>query len=453
MTKIINMNKTILFLFTLTFISTNIFSQKNITITTTPADAEIFAKYTTGEKKIGEKGVAKLILAKKTSMTIIVRKEGYVDVVKVYNNISGGTLDDKIELIDRVIKINTNPSDAKIFINNIEVATSKYNLILKRGETANIEVKKKGFVTKSKIVQNKSEIDIPASSYVFTLEDRLINITTKPIDANIYIDDKKVAEGNTEAIIPMNNCIKVKIEKSGYSPLEYIYCNKETEVATPSSVELILKERLVAINASMEDAKILIDGKEVAKGSFNLKIPEGKCTEVQIKKESFMTQKLDICNKKDYQEPEPVYSIKMVEDDAYRESEQSNIANINFAVQINPTITRQDAWQTLASIIQSKFDEIESIDGSTSYLRTNWAAKEYRYTTSGYVLDNIIVRTRVIVTNGGTNPIKFNVKIQSEISIPDCSNLNPQNDQCFESWPRILRKYNDLISEIQRRLQ
>lgn len=59
------MNKTILFLLTLTFISTNIFSQKNITITTTPADAEIFAKYTTGEKKIGEKGVAKLILAKK----------------------------------------------------------------------------------------------------------------------------------------------------------------------------------------------------------------------------------------------------------------------------------------------------------------------------------------------------------------------------------------------------
>lgn len=433
----------------------SVFSQKAVVVNAFPNDADIYVKYPSisGEKKVGEKGIATIEIPKKSSVTVIVKKEGYVDVSKIFTNVGGkNVLQEKIELVDRIIRINTNPSDARIYINNIEVGTSKYTFILKKGETANIEIKKRGFVTVGKILQNKSDVNTLQSSYVFALEDRIININAKPLDANIFIDDKKVSEGNAEVIIPANSCIKVKIEKSGFSPLEYIHCNKETDVAPPSSIEYILKERLVSINASMEDAKIFIDGKEVAKGSFNLKIPEGKCTEVQIKKESYMTQRLDICNKKDYQEPEPVYSIKMVEDDAFRESEQSNIANINFAVQINPSLSKEDAWQTLASIIQSKFDEIESIDGSTTYLRTNWAAKEYRYTSAGYVIDNIIVRTRVIVTNGGTNPIKFNVKIQSEISIPNCVNLNPQNDQCFESWPRILRKYNDLINEIQKRL-
>ena len=80
-----------------------------------------------------------------------------------------------------------------------------------------------------------------------------------------------------------------------------------------------------------------------------------------------------------------------------------------------------------------------------------------------------MIRNRVIITYGGeTN--KYNIKIQSEVSKPESNcvrgandlSLNSKgsstaltatNDECFEPIDRILRKYSDLISEIQRRFK
>jgi hypothetical protein len=436
------------------FISQIALAQKSMSITTFPTDAEIYLKSNSKEEKIG-KGNAIFPMEKDKLYVIIVRKEGYVDVQRSYTRKKEGAITDKIELEDRVIKVNATPSDAKIFINGNEVKQSSYSIIIPKGQSVTIDVKKTGFVPISKTFYNKEGQAPPEISTLIKLEDRIISIKTQPTDAEIFVDDIKKGEGSTDIVIPLEKCITVKVKKNGYVSSEETFCNKETEATIPLSREIKLKERLVQINTSTEDAKIFVDGKELGKGSYAVKIPENKCTEVEVKKESYITQKLVLCNKIDYQQPEPVYAIKMIEDDAFRESEQSNIANINFSVEVSPQLSRQEAWQTLASIIQGKFDEIESIDANTIYLRTNWAAKEYRYTDkqTGYTLSNTIVRTRIIVTSGGTTPLKFNVKIQSEISVPNCSNLNPQNDQCFEAWPRILRKYNDLINEIQRRLQ
>jgi hypothetical protein len=435
--------------------SCNIFGQKSISISTKPADADVYSRTSNGDVKIGTKGAAVIEMPKSGTWVIVVKKEGFADVVKTYIKQKNGATSDVIELLDRVITINTNPSDAKIFINNVDMGTSKYKIFLPKGETVSVEVRKKGFPTISRVFHNKEGFETPPVSYVFTLEDRIMNIKSIPVDASIFVDDKKIGEGNIDAKIEKDKCIKVRIEKTGFVPVENTYCNKENDIVPPLQTELVLKDRIVQINTPAEDTKIFVDGREMGKGNYAVKIPDGKCTEILIKKESYITQKMELCNKKEYQEPEAAYSIKLIEDDAFRESEQSNIANINFSVEVKSEISKADAWQTLASIIQSKFDEIETIDGTTSYLRTNWSAKEYRYSdkTGGYSLNNMIVRTRVVVTNGGSNPLKFNVKIQSELSIPGCNNLNAQNDQCFEPWPRILRKYNDLISEIQRRLQ
>ncbi len=425
-----------------------------MSITTIPADAEIYLKSNSKEEKIG-KGTAIFPMEKDKLYVVIVRKEGYTDVQRSYTRKKEGAITDKIELEDRVMKINASPADAKIFINGTEVKLSSYSIIIPKGQSVTIDVKKAGYVPVSKTYYNKEGQAPPEISTLLKLEDRIVSIKTQPTDAEIFVEEKKRGEGSTDIVIPYEKCVTVRVLKNGFVSSEETFCNKENEATAPLSKEIKLKERLVQINTSTEDAKIFVDGKELGKGSYSVKIPENKCTEIEIKKESYITQKLVLCNKMDYQQPEPVYAIKMIEDDAFRESEQSNIANINFSVEVNPTLSRPEAWQTLASIIQGKFDEIESIDANTIYLRTNWAAKEYRYTDkqTGYSLGNTIVRTRIIVTSGGTSPLKYNVKIQSEISIPNCANLHPQNDQCFESWPRILRKYNDLINEIQRRLQ
>ena len=78
-----------------------------------------------------------------------------------------------------------------------------------------------------------------------------------------------------------------------------------------------------------------------------------------------------------------------------------------------------------------------------------------------------MIRTRVIITYGG-EANKYNIKILSEItkdesncarSANDINNssksasLTATNDECFEPVDRILRKYSDLISDIQRRFK
>ena len=78
-----------------------------------------------------------------------------------------------------------------------------------------------------------------------------------------------------------------------------------------------------------------------------------------------------------------------------------------------------------------------------------------------------MIRTRVIITYGG-EANKYNIKILSEITKPESNcarsandynngsksaSLTATNDECFEPVDRILRKYSDLISEIQRRFK
>ena len=148
--------------------------------------------------------------------------------------------------------------------------------------------------------------------------------------------------------------------------------------------------------------------------------------------------------------------VELEKDEAYTQSEESNLANINFNISVKDGMTANDAWKTIAGIVESYFDEIQTMDATTSYLRTNWVSSIPFNKTSR---NRRIIRTQVVVTSASTNPIKYNVKIKSEISKTDkeCTSGDKlpavNRDECFEPFSRILRKYNDMINEIQRRMQ
>lgn len=434
------------------------FCQKEITISTVPADADIYNLSLTGPPvKIGS-GTTSLRLEKERPITIEVRKEGFFSVQKTILRKKDGESKLIVELTDRAVQINASPADASIYVNNIDRGKSPQSFIIKKGESITVEIKKPGFVAQSKTYYNKEGQDVPEISSLFKLEDRLVSIKTNPQDAIIFVEDMKKGEGSAQIIIPKDKCVTVKVDKAGFVANEITYCNKESEPVPPFSDEIKLRDRKAQINVIPEDAKIFVDGKEVAKGNYSVKIPFGKCTEILVVKPSFVTERYDLCNQTDAQSPEPVYAIKMKDDEAYQQSEESSIANKNFTLTIdNQNINQADAWKKLVSIIQSRFDEIETIDASTNYLKTNWVGRSFN---QGSQYPSMI-RTRVIITSAGSAN-NFNIKIQSEISkgTADCSGagndfnkrrLTPTMDECFEPVDRILRKYSDLISEIQRR--
>lgn len=456
--------KKYIFLFGALFLSFFGNAQKEITISTIPNDADIFEISSTGiETKLGT-GSVLVKLEKEKPIIFEVRKPGYISVKKTILRDKNGGPTETIELVDRSVLINALPADATIFLNGKELGVSPQMITIAKDLNVTIDIKKSGFVSTGKTLYNKQGQETLELKYILKLEDRVVSIKGEPIDASILIDGKKKGEGTIQVAIPKDKCVVVRIEKPGYVANETTYCNKELETAPPLTDVIRVKDRIIPITVQTEDARIFVDGKEVGKANYSLKLGYGKCAEVIVMKQGFVGNRLSLCNQTDAPVPELSYSISLKEDEAYLQSEPSSLANKNFSLTVeNHTILPPDAWKRLVSTIQSRFDEIETIDFSTSYLKTSWVGKIFN-TGSDF---KSMIRTRVIITYGG-EVNKYNIKIQSEISklesictrsanatnsFSSSSNLSTKNDDCFEPFDRILRIYGDLISEIQRRFK
>jgi hypothetical protein len=434
-----------------------VFVSKDFVIKTNPRNADIIAINSNGgEVKLGNDTV-ELHADKSEAYTIEVRKDGYQSVRKIYTRQKGGLEEDMVELPTRVVKINVSPADARVYVDNVSLNGTSPEAIIQKGQSITVDVKYPGYVTQTQVFYNKPGEAEPEITHFFKLQDRMITVKAVPKDASIMVNGKKAGQGTADVVIKKDSCVNVLAERVGYASKSVSYCNKDNEGDLNLSDEIQLKDRVAQINVQPEGASISVDGREVGKGNYAVNIPEGKCVDVFIQYPGYAPVQQSLCNKPDVSQPEANYAIKMPEDEAYTQSEESSIANVNFGVEVNPSLSAPEAWKKLCSIIQTFFDEIESQDATTSYLRTNWVASIPFNLTSPYPR---IIRTRVVITSGGSSPLKYNIKIQSEVSRmgkdckPEGMKYPPvSRDDCFDAFPRIFRKYKDLVSEVQARLQ
>jgi hypothetical protein len=433
-----------------------VFVAKDFVIKTIPHNADVIAINSNGgEQKVGNDSAA-LHADKGEVYTIEVRKEGFQSVRKLYTRQKDGVEEDIVELPNRILRLSAIPIESSIFVDNIGIGSS-HDIYIPKDKSVSVEAKYPGFVTQSKVFYNVPGQEEPGISYQFKLEDRFVEIKASPADASILVDGKSKGIGKADVVIKKNSCVKVSVEHPGYVSKTVSFCNKDNETEPPLSQEIQLRDRSAQFIVQPDNASISVDGKEVGKGTYEVKIPDGKCVEVFIHADGFAPIQQNLCNRQDGVQPDSVYTIKMVDDEAFTQSEQSGVANGIFGVEVNPDTDPIEAWKKLCSIIQTYFDEIESQDATTSYLKTNWVASIPFNLTSPFPR---IIRTRVVVTSGGSNPLKYNIKIQSEISRmgkdckPEGMKYPPVNrDDCFDPFSRIFRKYKDLITEVQARLK
>ena len=196
----------------------------------------------------------------------------------------------------------------------------------------------------------------------------------------------------------------------------------------------------ITLNASEPDAKIYVDGQLKGTGTAVAQIPLGSEINVRAEKQGFLTYK----NKFYYDSGLPKFKtaeLFLERDASYVASEQSNTANIDFAQTVNAKHNEEDAWKIINRIITGYFDEIEVADKSTGYLKTAWVVNNFNTST---------IRTRVIVKGAGDNPLTYKLKLVSEIAYSP--NVSATQDEKFQPWDRIIKRYQDLISEYQSRL-
>ena len=206
-----------------------------------------------------------------------------------------------------------------------------------------------------------------------------------------------------------------------------------------SGSDALAAKKKIRFVASEPDAKIFVDGKLMGTSPLDIIVPAYACIIVRVEKTGFLTETIEFCNKPDFAKPPKNYSLMMQKDDAYDASEATDIANIDIEIKTNKP--ELEAWQLLSQIITNYFDVVEVTDRETGYLRTSWVIQTFKKNT---------IRTRMIVKLGSTTPLAYKIKLVSEESQKPMTSV--KDDEYFREWDRVLRKYKEVIFEVQSRL-
>ena len=204
---------------------------------------------------------------------------------------------------------------------------------------------------------------------------------------------------------------------------------------------LAIKAQTVEVSASEPDAKIIVDGQSLGTGSLKIKVPKNSCVNVKIHKSGFFRYEQTYCNKKGMTEPPKKQFFDMKKDDAEEASIKTDQANIDFSIEVNKKLDINDVWKRANQIVTDYFDAIEVADKETSYLRTAWSIQSFAQNT---------IRTRLIIKLSKSDPLTYKVKLVSEYSGMPLTSVKA--DEQFHDWDRLLRKYQNIISDFTTRL-
>jgi len=210
-------------------------------------------------------------------------------------------------------------------------------------------------------------------------------------------------------------------------------------VATFFSFDAMAGKKTILLSTSESDAEVYIDGQLMGKGHAEVIVLSKSCVTVQVKKVGYLTETITFCNKKNHADPPKTYYFQMERDDAYDASVQTDIANVD--IELKTDKSEMEAWKLISMIITSYFDVIEVTDRETGYLRTAWVVKSFKQNT---------IRTRMIVKLGDTDPLTYKVKLVSEES--GAPGTSVKSDERYREWDRVLRKFKNVIDELQSRL-
>lgn len=208
-----------------------------------------------------------------------------------------------------------------------------------------------------------------------------------------------------------------------------------------SAATFAVKAQTVMVSASEPDAAIIVDGQSLGTGNLKIKVPKNSCVNVKVQKAGFLKYEQTYCNKKGQTEPPKKQFFDMKRDDAEEASVKTDQANIDFSIEISKKQEPIEVWKRANQVVTDYFDAIEVSDKETSYLRTAWSVQSFQQNT---------IRTRLIIKLAKSEPLTYKVKLVSEYSGAPLTSVKA--DEQFHDWDRILRKYQNVISDFTTRL-
>lgn len=188
-----------------------------------------------------------------------------------------------------------------------------------------------------------------------------------------------------------------------------------------------------------EQAKIYYNGHEVGNGSYEVTFKDDEDFAVmKFESPGYLPRTIKLFK----DNPKNTFSYDLFIDEAMLNSvgaeEGVDIANKYFTISCKKDMDDDIIWKRMMNIAVSNFENIEVRDKSAGWIRTAWKNTSFSYQ---------IVRTRLEIQLqfADTEQKTYRVKLWSQIADKDCG----INDQCFITYERVLKKYAQVISELQ----
>ncbi|HLG33995.1 MAG TPA: hypothetical protein VI757_03885 [Bacteroidia bacterium] len=208
------------------------------------------------------------------------------------------------------------------------------------------------------------------------------------------------------------------------------------------SLAFIGCDTFVKVTASESDAKIYVNGEYVSVGNTKVKIREKDCQTIRIEKPMYLSEEKKYCYRvQGFQTPPNRDYFTLRKDETFDASVKSDLANVDFNIEVNKKYKEDEVWKTIGQICAGYFDELVNNSRETGFLTTAWKIQSFPRRT---------IRTRLVVKNSSTVPLAYKVKVVSEIALQE--GVSAKDDEKFKEWDRVLKKYQDVISEFQLKL-
>ena len=188
-----------------------------------------------------------------------------------------------------------------------------------------------------------------------------------------------------------------------------------------------------------ETAKIYYNGHEVGNGTYQIKFGrDDDFVVLKFEAPGYISRTVKLFK----DNPKNTIAYELFADEAMLNSigadEGVDLANKYFSITCKQGMSEDVVWKRLMNVAITNFENVEVRDKSAGWIKTGWVNTSFAYQ---------IVRTRMEIQLQftGENELSYRVKISSEIADKDCGFY----DQCFIKYARILRKYEQVISELQ----
>lgn len=294
---------------------------EKIAIAVEPADAEILIN---GDV-IG-KGKFSGLYAHGNTLNVLIRRESYVEksitinVEKDSGRLYKITL--QAEIIEVDISIKTNPDDARIYLADRKVGQGSYKGTFEAGSSISFRVERDTYEPRTLDIQVTAD---SGKLYEINLEreKREISITAAPEDAEIILSGKSIGVGSFTGKYPIGDKLSFRIVKENHVP-QTLEIEITDDPARTYTVALEREQRHIVIEVLPGDARIILAGKIMGRGSYSGSYPIGEKLTFNIIKPGFREQTLTINMAQAQSAPyvvtlqgKPIISSKSIFDSAF----------------------------------------------------------------------------------------------------------------------------------------